>query len=113
MQLDNLINELTRIRAILSPDTEIRLLDDNSMHTYNLYDIRFKEMPVALEHTCDSHMGYGYACECSELGGCLVCMCPGCDDEPENTVIYFQMGEQNPYDGPDHVDFDEMKRVME
>lgn len=110
MQLDYLINELTRLRNFLPPESNIRIgVDGYSNHTYVLNEIRFTpiEPLVELEHTC----GQGHTCnEYGELD-CPVCDCPGCTDESETeaVTIYFIEGDQDPYSLPETIDEDELK----
>ena len=113
MQLDYLIRELTRLKDILPPESEVRIGASGwGNHTYELSDIRFTPIEEVYEpvHTCDQLC----TCEayCHDLD-CPLCECPGCtDNEPEEVKIYFIEGDQDSYSLPETIDYDELKRRL-
>ena len=111
MQLDYLIRELTRLKDILPPESEIRIgCNGFSNHTYEINDIRFTPIEEYIEpvHTCDEECVCNGVIDCD----CPVCDCPGCNDEPEEVTIYFIEGDQDSYSLPETIDYDELKRRL-
>ena len=114
MQLDYLIRELTRLRNILPPESEVRIGASGwgRQHTYELNDIRFTPIEEVVEpiHTCDLNC----ICDTVPWNECPVCGCPGCndDDVPEDITVYFIEGDQDAYSLPETIDYDELKRRL-
>lgn len=117
MQLDHAIRELTNLRKLLPPETEIRIAKDD--HWYDWSDIMFSEVLKQSEliHTCDEA-----ECICTEeqcgmdqhfesTGTCPLCDCLGCAYEPEDPEIYLTLGDQHSYALPHLMTETELREV--
>ena len=108
--LETLIRELTDLKEVLSPKTEVRIsmpLSDYGGHTYDIYEFRFSQLPPEPEHTCHEDC----TCRTDEHGNtiqdgiaCPFCDCEGCTEDVDDRVMYIVMGNQDPYSMPSETD---------